>query len=68
MCTAACERKEVLVKVMHGNNIFIPVRLERVRIWKRSEPTIIVLIKENDSLLLILGKSFKIISSFRFQT
>lgn len=68
MCTAACERKEVLVKVMHGNNIFIPVRLERVRIWKRSEPTITVLIKENDSLLLILGKSFKIISSFRFQT
>lgn len=67
MCTAACERKEVLVKVMQGN-ILIPVRLERVRIWKRSEPTIIVLIKENDSLLLILGKSFKIISSFRFQT
>lgn len=52
MCIAACKSKEVLVSVMHGNNIFIPVRLKRVRIWKRPEPMIIVLIKENYSLQL----------------
>ena len=34
---------------------FIPVRLERVRIWKRGEPMMIVLIKENYSLLPTLS-------------
>lgn len=47
---------------------FIPVRLERVRIWKRQEPMMMVLIKENDSLLPTLRKSSKIITSFGFQT